>query len=511
MPPMPAMPPAPVPPQLQQQQQQEMETAVALPWSPQPQLTVGWLKGLFWQVVPQHLSARSMWRLPPPHDWQELLQEDFWDLDRNWRTGTAVAVPPVFAVPTSQTSLIEARRTQNIEIMLRRIPGSDPLDKAAFVLEIMQKTLCMRASEFKNSMLAIRQVILSRSIERSSVQPPESAQGPSQRLNSMLAVLGPDLVIAVLGRQLSVRNVLHFAETCRESYSLAHSGSVWRSMYAGLLPQAMAGDDIQSEASTAQLSALYTAVELLVENPLLLVPTREECDALQWYAGDQSRLAPSNVFLMALANSRGLSHIRRSLGVSSNQDVAAVFAEHMNAMRTLFRAEHITECCREAIAGVRCALASDAIASILLAVREIANCLNRSHRPAFRINSLLSLRLLSCNDSHKGMTLLHYLVALLRARAPEALDFVRPNTLDVLDAAVRALQRLEAVLPKLVKLWQSLPQPFSSTGPAPATTTTTSPATTRRGRLMREDSDPRELLLDDSAALRTLLAQVHKP
>ena len=42
-------------------------------------------------------------------------------------------------MPVQQTSLIDARRTQNIEITLRRIPGATPEDKATFVLFIMRQ------------------------------------------------------------------------------------------------------------------------------------------------------------------------------------------------------------------------------------------------------------------------------------------------------------------------------------------------------------------------------------
>ena len=96
------------------------------------------------KVVPQHMLPPTLWNLPSPSDWRELLQQDFDDLDSSWRAGTAIAQHPLAVMPTQQTSLIDARRTQNIEIMLRRIPGDTTEEKTSFVLHIMHQILCMR-------------------------------------------------------------------------------------------------------------------------------------------------------------------------------------------------------------------------------------------------------------------------------------------------------------------------------------------------------------------------------
>ena len=208
-----------------------------------------------WQVIPQLLLTQTIWSQPPVRDWRELVQSDFDDLDFSWRTGTGAGQQFVAAIAAPQTSLIEARRTQNIEIMLRRIPGATVEEKTQFALHIMLQMLLMRASEVKGAMLAMRQESLSSASDnaiRARLSRVSEASLHQQPVNSILFVLGSDLVSSVLNRVKCVRKVLHFAETSRESYRLVHSGVNWAQMYANLMPP-MAGQN------SGQIPAQFTA------------------------------------------------------------------------------------------------------------------------------------------------------------------------------------------------------------------------------------------------------------
>jgi hypothetical protein len=194
-----------------------------------------------WQVIPQLLLTQTIWSQPPVSDWRELVQSDFDDLDFSWRTGTGAVQMQQFvaAIAAPQTSLIEARRTQNIEIMLRRIPGATVEEKTQFALHIMLQMLLMKASEVKGAMLAMRQESLSSASDnaiRAKLSRVSEVSLHQQPANSILFVLGSDLVSSVLNRVKCVRKVLHFAETSRESYRLVHSGVCWAQMYANLMP-----------------------------------------------------------------------------------------------------------------------------------------------------------------------------------------------------------------------------------------------------------------------------------
>jgi len=208
-----------------------------------------------WQVIPQLLLTQTIWSQPPVRDWRELVQSDFDDLDFSWRTGTGAVQQFSAAIAAPQTSLLDARRTARIEIMLRRIPGATVEEKMQFALHIMLQMLLMRASEVKGAMLAMRQESLSSASDnaiRAKLSRVSEASLHQQPANSILFVLGSDLVSSVLNRVKCVRKVLHFAETSRESYRLVHSGVNWAQMYANLMPP-MAGQ------SSGQIPAQITA------------------------------------------------------------------------------------------------------------------------------------------------------------------------------------------------------------------------------------------------------------
>ena len=264
-------------------------------------------------------------------------------------------------MPVQQITLIEARRTQNIEIMLRRIPGDTTADKTRFVLYVMQQILRMRASELKCAMLAMRQAL------NSAVQAPPAASGQLDAPdNSILSVLGPDLLGSVLNRLQNVRKVLHFAEASKESFRVVHSSVVWAHFYSVLVPSHLVdrGGGITGDT----LQAVLTAVELMVENPLYTVPLQSEQDAFRWYAGDHARLSASNVFLMLVGESTEFAQMRASLGSGIvKKDFALELGLHLTSMRTLFQADQLADCFYEAREGIRLVLDSEALAMILLA------------------------------------------------------------------------------------------------------------------------------------------------
>ncbi len=381
----------------------------------------------------------TLWSESAPSDWQDLLQEDFDDLDAYWRTGTATQHHAP-AVPAQQTSLIEVRRTQNIEIMLRKIPGMTVNDKAAFALHIMRQVLRMGPCELKNTMLAMRQAILSIAIQESREKTgalPDTQEGLPVGDN-LLSVLGPDLVVSILARMRCVRSALRFAQTSQAAHHIVHTGGVWHPLFASLLPAA-APPGAPPPLTTETLAVLFSAVELMVESPQLLLPLEHEQQALQWYAGDRTRLSPSNVFLALMA-----PHFA-GLGV----------VEHLASVRTFFQADQVRALLDEARDAVVYAVESEEVALILLAVRAIGNRLNNVRANRFDLSSLRLLRKVRCNDSRKG-TLLHYLTAFLRIRASRALGVIDRQT--TLDAGCRALQRLEVTLPRFHKIWPALAQ-----------------------------------------------------
>ena len=322
-------------------------------------------------------------------------------------------------------------------------------------------------------MLAMRQAHLSIVIQESRNTTAQVSDDTQQQPSkSILSVLGPDLLAVILTRQRCVRSTLHFAETSRESNRLVYSNVIWTPFYARLLP-IHPPDSSGPLADT--LTAVLTAVELMLENPLLLVPLPDEEQAFRWYAGDRNRLSPSNVFLMLVASKIEPTHF------------AVNFDVHLKSMRTLFQADLMMKCFLEATEGIRSAVESEPLALILLAVRSIGNRLNNSRTVAFGLSSLRLLRGVQCNSTHKG-TLLHYLAAFLMRRAPDALTIL--DDLGKLEAASRALQRIEVTLPRFKHTWKD-----ADIVMAPASDAT----------------DPQKLLMEEAIQLRSAFQDVLLP
>jgi len=322
-------------------------------------------------------------------------------------------------------------------------------------------------------MLAMRQAHLSIAIQESRNTTAQVSDDTQQQPSkSILSVLGPDLLAVILTRQRCVRSTLHFAETSRESNRLVYSNVIWTPFYARLLP---VHPPDSSAPPTETLTAVLTAVELMLENPLLLVPLPDEEQAFRWYAGDRDRLSPSNVFLMLVASKIEPTHF------------AVNFDVHLKSMRTLFQADLMMKCFLEATEGIRSAVESEPLALILLAVRSIGNRLNNSRTVAFGLSSLRLLRGVQCNSTHKG-TLLHYLAAFLMRRAPDALTIL--DHLGNLEAASRALQRIEVTLPRFKHTWKD-----ADIVMAPAS----------------DASDPQKLLMEEAIQLRSAFHEVLLP
>eukprot|EP00961_Rhodomonas_salina_P054180 727369-Rhodomonas_salina.1 len=171
------VPPPPPPPDFTATgpaQQQHGNRQVVMPWVPQPQLTVGWLRGLHWQVgspscfapdrihgslnevvggqvVPQRLLQGTHWERGVPQGWVDLTQQDFHDMDLCFRTGREQRA--VGARPAAQAiSVLDARRSQAIEIMLSFSHG--PVEeKAAVVSHVMKAVLNNPPVKLKEAIL----------------------------------------------------------------------------------------------------------------------------------------------------------------------------------------------------------------------------------------------------------------------------------------------------------------------------------------------------------------------
>eukprot|EP00960_Hanusia_phi_P015682 461994-Hanusia_phi.AAC.3 len=80
-------------------------------------------------------------------------------------------------------------------------------------------------------------------------------------------------------------------------------------------------------------------------------------------------------------------------------------------------------------------------------------CASESNsRDLGRLNSLRSLRSLKTTDGKS--TLIHYLAAFLQVRCPDALKIL--DSSEIIQSAVKALQRLEVSLPKFCGLWRAI-------------------------------------------------------
>eukprot|EP00292_Cryptomonas_paramecium_P009454 CAMPEP_0113702836 /NCGR_PEP_ID=MMETSP0038_2-20120614/25457_1 /TAXON_ID=2898 /ORGANISM="Cryptomonas paramecium" /LENGTH=247 /DNA_ID=CAMNT_0000627095 /DNA_START=61 /DNA_END=801 /DNA_ORIENTATION=+ /assembly_acc=CAM_ASM_000170 len=216
------LPPPPLPGNVNHQLPQ-------LPWIPAPTLTVGWLRGLHWQTVPPHLIHKTHWSLGLPPDWQELTERDFHDIDRHFRSGQNTIQLPVNQAP-QQHSVLNVRRTQNIEIMLSSLPGTVE-DKAAIVLHVVRATLTASPNSLRNAILALEQMQLSAfrsgrdadadldAFSGPEGQPPSApAQVPPRDDDSRainLLDLGADLLLSVLRAGACVRSSLRAAASCR--------------------------------------------------------------------------------------------------------------------------------------------------------------------------------------------------------------------------------------------------------------------------------------------------------
>jgi hypothetical protein len=438
--------------------------SLTLPWSPAPRLTVGRLKGLHWTVIPDHMLGPTLWNQTPVGDWRELDQGDFDDLDASWRQGGGVAHPLASPMPSAQMSLIDVRRTQNIEIMLRRIPGATTEDKATFAAHVMGKMLQMHACELQDALFAMRLQARAATATGKGVLPARDVvqKMRPQPPNSMLSVLGPDIMGAILARQ-HVKHALRFAETSWQSFWVVNGDpGFWLAYWHRLMPPPIAASFNFSAPCAATVGAMLTAVEIMLESPRLLVPLGDEVTALSWYAGDRSRLSSSNIFLMQIGASPEFQSIRAVLGcggaVLGLQDLAPVLVLHLKSMRILFKADEIADCCLQAQAGVRRVLASEALVTILMAVRAIGNRLNGSNEAAFGLRSLLALKDFPCNGN-KG-TLLQYLAAFLSRRAPSAFSIL--DHLSELETTVEMLLRIEHTFTRLLQcskiegLWSQL-------------------------------------------------------
>ena len=430
----------------------------ALPWSPAPRLTVGRLKGLHWTVIPDHLLGPTLWNQAPVSDWRELDWSDFDDLDASWRQGGGVAHPLASPMPSAQLSLIDVRRTQNIEIMLRRIPGAATADKAAFAAHVLGQMLQMRACELQDALLAMRLQV--RAATGKGVSP---AHDVVQKMrphppNSVLSVLGSDIMGAILARQ-HVMHALRFAETSWQSFWVVNGDpGFWLAYWHRLMPPPVAASFNFSAPCAATAASVLTAVEIMLENSRLLAPLGDEITALSWYAGDRSRLSSSNIFLMQIGASPEFQSIRAVLGCDALRDLAPVLELHLKSMRILFKADAMADCFVQARAGVRRVLESEALVTILMAVRAIGNRLNNSNEAAFALRSLLALKDVPCNGN-KG-TLLQYLAAFLSRRAPSALSIL--DHLSELETTVETLLRIEHTVTRLLQcsnivgLWSQL-------------------------------------------------------
>jgi hypothetical protein len=430
----------------------------SLPWSPAPRLTVGRLKGLHWTVIPDHLLGPTLWNQAPVGDWRELDQGDFDDLDASWRQGGGIAHPLASPMPSAQMSLIDVRRTQNIEIMLRRIPGAATEDKAAFAAHVLGQMLQMRACELQDALLAMRLQARAATGKGASHTRDVVQKMRPQPPNSVLSVLGSDIMGAILARQ-HVMHALRFAETSWQSLWVVNGDpGFWLAYWHRLMPPPVAASFNFSAPCAATVVLVLTAVEIMLESPRLLAPLGDEVTALSWYAGDRSRLSSSNIFLMQIGASPEFQSIRAVLGCGALRDLAPVLELHLKSMRILFKADEISDCFVQAQAGVRRALESEALVTILMAVRAIGNRLNNSNEVAFGLRSLLALKDVPCNGN-KG-TLLQYLAAFLSRRAPCALSIL--DHLSELETTVQTLLRIEHTLTRLLQcsnivgLWSQL-------------------------------------------------------
>eukprot|EP00960_Hanusia_phi_P015683 461994-Hanusia_phi.AAC.4 len=221
-----------------------------LPWHPPARLTVGWLKGIHWKIVPRHLIAQSHWVVPIP-GWVELEDFFFNDLDHHFRSGSNITQDPTRVNRSSNTSLLDARRTQNIEIMLQSIPIENIEGKTIFLAELMQNIMSSKAMPVRNAMLALQQVQMieckvqagqSRSRARDA---PRSKQIESDKLfidasnrSPTLSTLSVDLMVEILIRCNCVRTVLKFASVSRRIYQFLYMNtSIWETFYGFLIPR----------------------------------------------------------------------------------------------------------------------------------------------------------------------------------------------------------------------------------------------------------------------------------
>ena len=276
----------------------------------------------------------------------------------------------------------------------------------------------------------------------------------------LFAVLGADMVSMVIARTGCVRAILRFAEACSDAHVLVHAvHPPWRAIYAPILPARVA-----HSASPEMLTDVLTAVELVLEGPQLFVPSAEEAGALRWFAGDRSRLSPSNLFLMHVDRSPDLAAMHEELAAMRGENrssISDVLQSHTQAVRAAFRAEHFEASSAQAQVGLRSVLSSAALTHTLLAVRGIGNVLNRSTTQAYTLRSLLLLRGVPCSGAHTG-TALHYLAAMLLRRAPHTARVV--DLAGVVEAGVSALTRLELGLPRFHSLWSLARGPGHSGG-----------------------------------------------
>ena len=321
------------------------------------------------QIVPRHLISESHWVAPVP-GWVELEDFVFEDLDHHFRTGSNITQDATRGNRSSQTSLLDARRTQNVEIMLQSIPIERVEAKASFIAELMQNVMTSRAVAVRNAMLALQQVQLvecqtqgGNTIARKREAPMEGRIS-SEKLfmeaseqDLLLSTLSMDLIVEILVRCSCVRTILKFASVSRKIYKFVYSNvSLWETFYSSLIPRG---------GQRLLIGFLLNVLEVMLDRPNIFVPTQQEVNAFHWFhgslcfaycllraesyamAGNKSNFSPSNVYFDSL--------IKWNSGfLQSNTGHVSIleFERRISMIRTCFQFQLIQESFCDALRAI---------------------------------------------------------------------------------------------------------------------------------------------------------------
>ncbi|EKX52975.1 hypothetical protein GUITHDRAFT_133374 [Guillardia theta CCMP2712] len=422
-----------------------------IPWNPAARLTVGWLKGVHWKIVPRHLISESHWVASVP-GWVELEDFVFEDLDHHFRTGSNITHDATRGNRSSQTSLLDARRTQNVEIMLQSIPIERVEAKASFIAELMQNVMTSRAVAVRNAMLALQQVQLvecqTQGVNTTARKRDASMDGRiiSEKLfmeaseqDLLLSTLSMDLIVEILVRCSCVRTILKFACASRKIYKFVYSNvSLWETFYSSLIPRG---------GQRLSIGFLLNVLEVMLDRPNVFVPTQQEVNAFHWFHGNKTNFSPSNVYFDSL-----IKWNADCLQSSTGHVSILEFERRISMIRTCFQFQLIQESFCDALRVIEVIFSSPSFLYILYTVRFLGNVMNEF--PAcgawsFKLSSLRSLRSLKTADGKS--TLIHFLAAFLQVRCPEAL-----KVLESAEMISSAVKRLEASLPKFFVVWRSI-------------------------------------------------------